>query len=429
MVPGFLYDSYKRYKAGTNKFLTWLVETAFASARLAGRPMPRTKPQGPRLEGKARRAGKEQLTAGTHIVAISHIIPLAQGLVGNDKGPVQVPRSVIGILQKTIAARNECAVWFEGQAVHESLLLESVERHSHFVSVLAQTLEILAPHIAPEKTGRARQKDPEKGKSAKPTPRHSNMFANLEIEDLDLQDDGNASDSQAKNLDKAPALAQESNENVYEAEMPDEDVVFAVYCVFQDFDRIQECVCQLWKDYLNGHISLINASATSNTAVEVVERIEMEFFSSFPTFSNWEEVMKSIHSSRATPGRLESANEIARTLNLKIFYSLPYQCLQEWCTEGCYAKCGVYDPRVDQSELSDDEIARRNLVLLREVLFEYLPLIYGGLPTEDALTRGLRELYETRKIHIWVAFALQMFLDINCILGIKLPSARVMSFC
>lgn len=414
MLPGFLYDSYKRYKASTTTFLTWLVTNAPKSARLAGQPN-----QGPRTKGKARRAAKERLTKGTHIVATSQIVPLAQGLVGDNKLQGKVPRSVIRTLQKSIAVRKECAVWFEAQAKHDEQMLESVESHSHFVNVLAETLEILMPHIAPAKTARAGPNDPHKGKSATPTQIHSSLYANLEMEDHDLEDDGNALDDRARSPDNASASPQESGEKVYEAEVSDEDVVFAVYCMFQDQDQIQEYIRKLWRGYLNGHVSLINASATSNTAIEVAERIEMEFFNAFPAISNWEEVMKTLRSSRAPPGKLDPVDDIARMLNLRLFDSLPYNCLKEWCMEGCYPDSGIYDPRVDRSELSGDEIARRKLVLLREVLCEYLPLIWGQLPTEDALTTGLRELWNTKNIHAWMTFALQVFLDINCILGSK----------
>ena len=428
MIPGFLYDSYKRYKTSTNEFLTWLVENAPSSARLAMQPIRETEPKGPRPKGKERRAAKKQSPSKTHIVAISHIIPLAQGLVKNVKKPVEVPRSVIGILQRTIAARNECAVWFEAQAKQETSLSESVKRHSYFVGVLAKALEILEPQTVPVETGSAEPSNTEEDKSTKPTAIDNNMFADLELEDFELQGGVNILNTHARNTDKARARAQESTQNVYEAEPSDEDMVFATYCLFQDLDRIQEYICQLWKDYRNGEVSLINASATSNTAVEVVERMEMEFFSSFPTVSDWEEVMRTLHSSRGTPGKLDPTIDVARTLNLKLFYSVPYQCLQEWCTQVYYPKGDVYDPRVDQSVLSDDEMTKRKLILLREVLFEYVPLICGPLPTEDALTKGLRKVYESKKIHIWVVFALQVFLEINCILG-KISNAQSMSFC
>ena len=412
MVPGFLYDSYKRYKAGTTNFLTWLVENAPSSSRPAEQTMLEAKAKGPRLKGKERRAAKESFTARTYIVAISRIVPLAQGLVKNVKEPVKVPRSVIRILQRTIAARKECAVWFEVKAKEEKALSESVKRHSYFVSVLAKALEILEPHVAPVETGSAG-----KDEGTKPITTSTNKFAVLEMEDFEQQDEVNLLDNQTRNTDNTRARGQKCSINVYEAEAADEDLVFATYCLFQDLDRIQDCICQLWKEYLNGEVSLINASATSNTAVEVVERMEMDFFSSFPAFSSWEEVMETLYSSGGVPGKLDTTNDIARTLNLKLFYSVPHQCLQEWCTQAYYPKADVYDPRVDRSELSDDEMTRRNFILLREVLFEYVPLLCGPLPTEDALTTGLRKVYETKKVHVWVAFALQVFLDISCILG------------
>lgn len=412
MVPGFLYDSYKRYKAGTTNFLAWLVKNAPSSTRLAEQPISESNPKGPRLKGKERRAAKKELTAETHIVATSRIVPLAQGLVRNAKKPVKVPRSVIGILRRTIAARNECAVWFEAQAKRETSSSESVNRHAYFVGMLAKALEILEPHIAPAGKGSAG-----KDKSTKPSAISTNWFTVLEMEDFEQQDDVKGLDNQTRNTDNARARAQKSTANVYEAEAADGDLVFATFCLFQDMDRIQEYVCQLWKDYLSGEVSLINASATSNTAVEVVERMEMDFFNTFPTFSSWGEDIGALCSSRGTPGNLHITNDIARTLNLKLLYSIPHQCLQEWCTQAYYPKTDVYEPRVDRSELSDDEMTRHNFILLREVLFEYVPLLCGPLPTEDALTTGLRRVYETKKVPVWVAFALQGFLDISCILG------------
>lgn len=150
------------------------------------------------------------------------------------------------------------------------MMRQGVQTHSHFVSVLAGTLEILIPHISPAKTGQAGPNDPDKNKSAKPTRVHSNRFANREMEDLGIQESTNALDKKAKTLNNAPALAQESGKTVYEVETSNEGVIYAVYCMLEDQDRIQDNICQLWQDYFTGHVSLITASATSNTVIEVV---------------------------------------------------------------------------------------------------------------------------------------------------------------
>lgn len=65
-------------------------------------------------------------------------------------------------------------------------------------------------------------------------------------------------------------------------------------------------------------------------------------------------------------------------------------------------------------------------VILHEVMYEIF--IYADqekegriyMPTEDQMTRGVREAISNGKISLWVVFALQAFLDTQQILG-KFP--------
>lgn len=65
-------------------------------------------------------------------------------------------------------------------------------------------------------------------------------------------------------------------------ESTDEDLYFATYCFFDDLDRLRDFLQDLWSSYKARKLSLITASVTTNTAIELVHRAEQDFVAMFP---------------------------------------------------------------------------------------------------------------------------------------------------
>ncbi|MCJ1291086.1 hypothetical protein MMC34_002629 [Xylographa carneopallida] len=109
MLPEFLESSYKRYKADTTVFTTWLAETAakcgFVSSYNSTKPV---QTPSARLKGKARKEAKDaakstkpsssKQTAVPGLPSLKHTVPIkeltaqAQTIVNFSRPKVQVPQ-------------------------------------------------------------------------------------------------------------------------------------------------------------------------------------------------------------------------------------------------------------------------------------------------------------------------------------------------
>jgi hypothetical protein len=77
---------------------------------------------------------------------------------------------------------------------------------------------------------------------------------------------------------------------------------------------------------------------------------------------------------------------------------------------------GTYDPRVDRSTLSDYGRWQEDKIILAEAMTDFFVAYKFGkksVPVLDELTDGLMQVFETKRIPLWVVYATQTFLDIN----------------
>src|ERR1700676_2978899 len=97
-LPDFLFDTYKRYKADTNRVVAWLVETSQKCGHtLESQPTMTSSSSGPRLKGKARTEARKAGTATRsapslkHAIAVNGLTDKAQ-LIANQNPPVKIPK-------------------------------------------------------------------------------------------------------------------------------------------------------------------------------------------------------------------------------------------------------------------------------------------------------------------------------------------------
>lgn len=170
MDSQLLSDSYKRYKEDTAAFCTWLCEKA-ATCGYRHKTKSATAPAnnssdhdvlgtlGERLREKAakkamkREAKTTNLTesSSTPIVKITTSTRdlLLQAKAVARSGIVEVPTAMVQVLERAIQVRKRCVELFQLSTSEDS---QSTSRHVHFIRILEEISEILAPRIkqAPE---------------------------------------------------------------------------------------------------------------------------------------------------------------------------------------------------------------------------------------------------------------------------------------
>jgi len=96
MPPNQLFDTYRAYKAGTQKLATWLINTA---KRVCASAVP------------SYLSGPPVIDAGARLISVSDFTDLS-GAIANTLSKVEVPTSVLNITKDITASRQRCADWY-----------------------------------------------------------------------------------------------------------------------------------------------------------------------------------------------------------------------------------------------------------------------------------------------------------------------------
>jgi hypothetical protein len=302
--------------------------------------------------------------------------------------------------------------------------------HAYFINVLERVLQILRPcSSTPEEQSRSggissRMSEEEIIKVA-------GNFGILSIEEGELEQVN--SDATLKST--LPTSSRPSvSKNVpfeYEIEVGigNEEIYFAIFCLFTDLQAIRKFLLDLWRDYQSGQTDLVAASLTTNLAFDLVRRAEKDFSEEFPMFKSYMDIWLYIYpvlcSQRGIdPIRQKSElippemRDIADFLYMNTFISLGRFCdiikpgQHVIYRPGGY---GDYDPEVDRAQLDYAKRLQVDRIIVSEAFPEFL--ILGddrlNLPIIDNFSDGLIEMSETKTIPLWLTFATQIYLDIH----------------
>src|SRR5271169_86838 len=79
---------------------------------------------------------------------------------------------------------------------------------------------------------------------------------------------------------------------------------------------------------------------------------------------------------------------------------------------------GTYNPPADRSKLTIRERMKEDLIILVKSLpdFYTFTLVTSDFPIADGLFQGLQSMFVEKTILIWVAYSLQIYLDIRHVL-------------
>ena len=291
-LPSFLFDSHKRYKEDTNRVATWLVETAQKYGHpLKGQP-PSSRPSG-RLKGKDRKKAREAEKAGgagTTIPVIRYTITVKEftdlaDWIANLQPSVKVPRLILSLIRSAIALRKRCADWFQKNGDKEEVILDNLN-HSHFIGVLERVLQILEPKSVSESTDSAQEgmhtQNMDGGaKSETELDRLTNIYDVLSIDENDDSTATPATATAAQNVASCQTTPPPSRKKIYEMETTDEELIFAFFCFFDDLHELRKFLLTLWLQYKDRSLDLMTVSVTTNTAINLVSRVEQDFLATF----------------------------------------------------------------------------------------------------------------------------------------------------
>jgi hypothetical protein len=455
-LPGFLFDTYKRYKADTNRVTAWLTKTAQAftptvEVAAVGPSRPRG---GHRLKGAARKEAQARKAAAvaatqTQNVSVNGLLESAQ-LIADHQPAIKVPDVILGLLQSAISLRKQCAYWFETKLTQEGALPTDLGTHSHFIEVLERIRQILAPNSAPKASDKGRTERGAQNMSSDTTgvgqdirPEQFNQFDVLfpgedELKETVVEPEPTVT---AQSITRLADVSSTSTDAAYELNRTDEEVYFAIFCFFRDLDRLRDFLRDLWLDYKAGLSDLITVSVTTNTALELVQRAEQNFLATLPELESSENILRIFTGLMII---LRGVNPEDREEPEDLF-NFALRDVLEWTYQPTLSMIksfldviqpnhvpvmkpghfGFYDPHADRSKLTVRQRDVEDRVILLEALPEFF--LAGSstrlnLPVADKLIAGLHSvffLYQSKHkkdIPLWVAYGAQIFLDIHHVL-------------
>ena len=481
MSSSFFVNTYQLYKEQTDKLAQWLVDNAAACGYKlpeAQRQMarqngpfngtspsdsaPSPTPSG-RLKGRARKDAKlKNATASiapvedatsqpTYRIKLSQFTELARK-VAEGSGTI-VPASVINLASQVVDLRRGFSRFYEKQATDSTRTANS--KHAHFVSTLEEVINILkAPSSSASNCSINASTSTNAGNTTKAstdnissgTDMLSNQFDHLELEEPIEIDDTLPAPSAAmpttgatasKTNDKFSYRVQYQSDN----DEDDEEKYFALYCLFADLHGLRTFIGKTWEDYSDRRIDLTTASILTNTAFDLVRRTETNFFTALPEFESAQKLIQFFmlfisilrgvnprHKERPDDWFNYEVADVAQWLYLPTFILLDSFCdviqprQMPLMKPGFF---GTYDPKADRKAMSLRQMLAEDKIILLEALPEFCLLGDSKVqfPGEDELTKGLREMYKTKKISLFLCFATQIYLDITHIRRDRISSS------
>ena len=453
MLPGFLFPSYKQYKTDSNAVASWLANTAQQHGYpkdLLSNPV-NSQQKAPKLKGRARKLARDAAQRNAadnqnvnakstnktedpkYLIALDDFISLAEWLAA--KIQVKVPANFVSVLDRAITVRKRHHNWWyrhtDNNASSNTKDEENNERHGYFIGILERVREILRPRMPPEllqdplaqPTVAALSSDEPK------TGHMANLFANLDIEE---PSDASLGSEPAPTIPDSASAPQEQYSLVSASDV--EEVYFAAHCLFNDLDNIRKYLQQVWKGYKQGAFDLVAASITTNTAIEVSRQLQEDFTENFPKHSDFEQLLNVLFiqiclANNEDPRGKEYPDD---EMNFAVYEEAESILFPAYMLISSFSDIvqpnilpsykpgyfGSYDASSDRASKSARDKFREDKVLIMETLPDFCALSQrpGGNPAEDELIRGMRDITKDNRVFIWLAFAAQIFLDINHVL-------------
>ncbi|RAH42005.1 uncharacterized protein BO95DRAFT_467333 [Aspergillus brunneoviolaceus CBS 621.78] len=406
MLPDFLQSSYARYKADTNTFATWLLETA----NRCGYQPPTLSATLPTATKRDKRKGKKGDSDAEPVQYSATTKDLQKFAEVVAVSALPVPKSVLALAKRAIKLRKAVTSWFLGQGDSATN-----KRHAHFITALEQICETLE-----WKTNQSSTKPDAKQPQADDVDADQflNRFAVLTVEEPKDTAPSQPKPTVSKKLVKV-TVNEEEDEDEDAADSYLGQLFFKTLCLLQDLDNMRKFISITWAEYHEKKIDLMNA------AVEV----EADWRTSLSgrkgdvqtVVYNLAALSRGIFAPPSMEVGLPYNENLANTAE---WCYLPTKILLESFSNVLQANhqpvfrmghFGIYDPKADRGRMSLGQKFNEDKIILLSILPEFCMFNTFGihLPAEDSITRGLVEFAKTKKVSLWLCFAAQVFLDVH----------------
>ncbi|KAB5543078.1 hypothetical protein GE09DRAFT_237517 [Coniochaeta sp. 2T2.1] len=262
MLPPHLTGSFKRYKANTLVFTTWLAQTAQA----CGYRIASCRKKGTKQPSIIEIDGAKRFT-----YPIDDIVRQAEAIAASGKDGLQLPSSIQRCAEDAVKGRLAFTDMLK------SIRPDDFEdsKHAYFLDALKQALKILKA-AKPQKTG------PSHGRpSTLDVPGLSNLFEHLDVEDIESDVDDvvppvpsepSKAAGKQNTKGKQKAKAAETSEPETDEDDGKLEVQLRILGFFQDMHQVEDFVLSVWTDYSNQKAHLCTAALVTNAALALVDQ-------------------------------------------------------------------------------------------------------------------------------------------------------------
>ena len=322
-MASIFVNTYQLYKKQTNQLAQWLLDTAVHNGHSLEDKTPgssyhgeprsvnhkstisatsqekraRAAANGPEDNKSTQNIHSSRLEGSSHAIRLSQFIELATAIAKSARNNFKIPKAIPELIVQIIKMRGSVSAYYKMQSrsrPDDHKLRGDNSKHRYFISKLEDVLEILNAVAEPSTDGVTQPQDALKNsrKQAQDISAEdlSNRFSALEVEEpTGLELHANSLSLSEKAEKPRPRY---DHAVVYDAsEYEDEEIDFAVFCLFEDLRRIRIFLDQVWQDYNLGKLDLMTASIVTNTAFGFAQTIDAEFCSSYshllsPQFHN-----------------------------------------------------------------------------------------------------------------------------------------------
>ncbi|KAF3930952.1 hypothetical protein ABW19_dt0210223 [Dactylella cylindrospora] len=263
-LPESVLNTYKRYKNGTDKIISWLCRN------------------GENTSAKAAKSKSKRKPTNRKDIRTYDLIHLASNIVASK---VDTPKDIVKSLKEVIYARSSCAKWYRKNSFigASSRDIEKLESHEYFINILEQVLGILGGSEDPQSDS-----SPVGPKNEAERSKPQNMYEHLEVHEPQQGATANETIGPKENVRPVKPvkdLQEPSDESVIEEQL------FALFCFFKDAEQIRAFIGEVWKEYADGKCGLSSAAVTTNAAFDLLRKANEDLIAEFPIFNDHENVI------------------------------------------------------------------------------------------------------------------------------------------
>ncbi len=412
-------NSYKRYKTGTQKFTSWLVE----AVRRCGEnivDVPNSTSKSRKKKG-AESSAKGSLPAGEskYTIPIRDFTKLAE-IVVNSKNPrILVPSNILGLLAEVISLRKEFSAWMSHVASHDHLRAQN-DSHRHFIKILNQVKTILHQKEDPVPTTANEDK-----KENLPGNKLANIFEVLTLEEPEPV-------AHAATPAVPPLQNTQNLELMYDMETLHDEVLISSICYYQDLNATRDFIRNVWSDYREGLTALMTVSLLTNTAIEQIQRNTEDHLLMIKRWPDAPEEKNFIwwfycHICEGDPLKREQPDD---DINVELYDEAQLVCLpvqyflQDWLAslnprQLVFMKCSKLDVNRERSSMQPREKLGEDELFLNAMASQFhnaAKLQLEFPPAIDEISRAFRKVETDGTIPLWLVFAMQIVVDIRGVL-------------